>query len=171
MSQTDQVTKSPSQLVVGRLESPCQTNKITEVLNSIADDISYVFDKNVSKNLFIEFGEARTKISNIILKIREEMKKQQNDKYIDIPNVTIPITLEEKTRLVIEKSEFTKDISSVPDEYKEMFDDFIYIYACSMKNTFIFQDGKYISSSVDVRNVLFGRFRINHFSVVLMESV
>ena len=48
-----------------------QNNKITEALNSITDDISFIFDTNVKTNLFTEFDEARTKIYGIIHKINE----------------------------------------------------------------------------------------------------
>lgn len=143
-----------------------QNNKVVEVLNSIIDDISFIFDSNVKTNLFTEFHEAQTKIYNIIHKINEEKEKQKKDKYIDIPIVTVTAKLE-GTNIVIQKSEFTKDLNSIPDEYKEMFDDFIHIYACFMTKSFIFQDGKCISISVSAKNVLFGQFRINHFFINL----
>lgn len=143
-----------------------QNNKVTEVLNSIVDDISFVFDSNVKKNLFTEFSEAQTKVYNVIHKINEEKEKQKKDKYIDIPIVTVTAKLE-GTNIVIQKSEFTKDLSSIPDEYKEMFDDFIYIYARFMTKCFIFQDGKCITTSVGAKNLLFGQFRINQFSIHL----
>ena len=79
----------------------------------------------------------------------------------------------EGTNIVIQKSEFTKNLSSISDNYiytKQMFDDFIYIYACLMSKSFIFLEGQCISISVDVKNVLFGQYRINHFSVILEQN-
>ena len=149
-----------------------QNNKITEALNTITDDISFIFDINVKTNLFTEFDEARTKIYGIIHKINEEKEKQKQDKYIDVPIVTVTAKLE-GTNIVIQKSEFTKNLSSISDNYiytKQMFDDFIYIYACLMSKSFIFLEGQCISISVDVKNVLFGQYRINHFSVILEQN-
>ena len=83
---------------------------------------------------------------------------------VNIPKIEV-LAKYKDSRLVIEKSEYSKNLDSVPAEYKRMFDDFIYTYACFTAHSFLIKDGVCYTNYVSVESVAFGHFMINKFTL------
>lgn len=68
-------------------------------------------------------------------------------------------------KLTVPVSQYANNLTSLPLEYRDMINEFVRVYACSMLGSFVIIDGKCITSEVRFPNVPFGKFKFNSITV------
>ena len=152
--------------------------KLTKVMNEISRDIMCNIP-NMEKKLSLlhEFDEIvfplykfLTTLQEAKEKIEEDKKAETTEKIKQEPSITLPdVVLNAKLemrRLTIKKScDYIKSLTFLSNEYKDIINDFIHVYAQTMLPVFIIIDGKCLTTSVTKNNIIFGKFKFGHITV------
>ena len=152
--------------------------KLTKVMNEISRDIMCNIPNMETKlSLFHEFDEIVFPLYKFLTTLEKAKEKIEDDKkadtkekiepesYITLPDVVLNTKLQ-KNGLTIQKSyDYIKSLTFLSNEYKDIINDFIHVYAQTLLPVFIIIDGKCLTTSVTKNNIIFGKFKFGHITV------
>lgn len=145
--------------------------KLTAVVNDIEKDILELKDLPTRVQLIQQFDEARTPLYALLTNLQKE-KEREADRVPsanEIPDVVIKGTYQPSGLVIDRSTEYVDKLFTLSKEEKCMLNDFIHLYANSMLSAFMIVEGKCLTTEVTRRDVKFGKYTINSFTVCLEE--
>ena len=145
----------------------CHYNKLTGVMNELAEDIMTIPDLQTQVPLLKEFDKVRKSVYNLLDIVQEAKEIVKPKPSVSLPDVVIKAKFETNSLIVQQSRDYAKSLSSLLSEHRDMVHHFIHVYACTMLSSFMIVDGKCLTTEVTHRNVAFGQFKFDRITVEL----